>query len=172
MDSSDPVRIGWIEKEMALVKSCLVADNQSLEKICTDLHLRIRQMESYSAELRFRLEETLKGVCRAGRVEEGAIKEQLEYLSCDLQQSKAQVASLTEELLKTTTLHRSNQAALLQQLTEALRQRDEISTSMRLLQHQQVRVPPPSAGSPLILSSLTRVETPSEKRTSPRAQWQ
>jgi hypothetical protein len=50
----------WIEKEVAVVKACLLVDNQTLERFCHNLHLQVRQLESYSSELRSRLEETLK----------------------------------------------------------------------------------------------------------------
>jgi hypothetical protein len=84
---------GWIEKEVAVVRSCLVADNQTLERFCHSLHLRVRQLESYSSELRLRLEETLKEMYahRHGRGDEDPAREQLKFLSVDLKLSKAQV---------------------------------------------------------------------------------
>lgn len=88
--SSETEGSGWIEKEVSLIKACLSADNQLLEKICRNLHSRIRQLESYSGELRSRLEETLREVYRGGSRDE-VVRGHMEALSSELTEAKTQV---------------------------------------------------------------------------------
>lgn len=90
--SNKSISRGWIEKEIYLMTSCLSSDIDVLEKICRDLHLKLRQTESYSLELQSRLEESLREVYSSrGRNCEEFIKQQCSKLSEDLRQSKSEV---------------------------------------------------------------------------------
>ena len=106
------VEIGWIEKDIALVRQCYLEEIELLEGQCDDLLVQIKQGESYRSELRVRLEDTLRALyryfnsficytysvdelCSVYRGSKGQVSEvishQLEHMSSDLQSGQQQV---------------------------------------------------------------------------------
>ena len=58
---------GWIEQEVALITKGYLEEIELLEKECDDLIAQVKQGDSYRAELRIRLEDTLRALYRYGR---------------------------------------------------------------------------------------------------------
>ncbi|CAE7482121.1 unnamed protein product, partial [Symbiodinium microadriaticum] len=53
---------GWIEREVALITKGYLDEIELLEKECDDLVAQVKEGESYRAELRVRLEDTLRAL--------------------------------------------------------------------------------------------------------------
>lgn len=120
----------WIEKEVYLMTSCLSSDVDVLEKICRNLYQKIRQSESYSLELQVRVEETLKEFYK-GRNSDEFLKQQCLKLSEEVRQSKLEISSLTEELIKIQIKHREKEDELIDQLTKQIQEKDELQNQFQ-----------------------------------------
>mmetsp|Transcript_25316 Transcript_25316/g.37308 ORF Transcript_25316/g.37308 Transcript_25316/m.37308 type:complete len:934 (-) Transcript_25316:137-2938(-) len=120
------VEIGWIEKDIALVRQCYLEEIELLEGQCDDLLVQIKQGESYRSELRVRLEDTLRALYRGskGQVSE-VISHQLEHMSSDLQSGQQQILSLTNQLSLLQRQGRMKCDKMVEDFAKALQGRDD-----------------------------------------------
>ena len=94
-----PLGLGWIEKDVAIITASYVEDIQSLQREVLDWQFQVKQGDTYCTELRARLEDTLKALYRAGKGETSSmLAHQLDHLTGDLQRSQERIDHLTEEL--------------------------------------------------------------------------
>ena len=96
-----PLGLGWIEKDVSLITSAYVEENHILRRQIADWQFQVKQGDSYRAELRARLEDTLKALYRAGKGESSTmLAHQLEHMSDDLKRSHERISHLTQELIE------------------------------------------------------------------------
>ena len=128
-----PLGLGWIEKDVAIITAAYVEDIQSLQREVADWQFQVKQGDTYRSELRARLEDTLKALYRAGKGETSSmLAHQLEHLARDLKESSSHVAHLTQELVEAQQHKHRRVDQLAQELAKAQQARDDFLKETRL----------------------------------------
>lgn len=126
---------GWAESEVALIRRSFEEEVRLLETEVEELRGRLKQGASYIAELRKRLEDSLRANYKAGKGQlSEALSKQLEHMSSNLETAHAESRKLAQELAAEKTTSRKRHTGLVEELAKCSQLRDAALVAVKRLE--------------------------------------
>lgn len=119
------INVHWIEKEITDVRNCYEEELRLYEVEVSDLRSRLRQSNSYSAELRRRFEDNVKTIYRANKTQNAdEIVQHVSFLNASLDQLQSDLETLQQSFASEKLQYNKKHSVLVEDIIRSLQARD------------------------------------------------